>query len=264
MVEGWRLSRGAVVVGLNPDGSRSGPQVMADALAAVEAVTGARGSTLWDISVPYGWPPFLESFGIPELDPGPSGTLAKVRVNYRGYPLSAYSLSASLFQVETNLDADGDPVTVAYTYPSDYHPDPRGVAGTTETQGGLFSDNDPEPSFTFKFVLVSVTGVSALYQASQFALLEGKVNKDPYTIGAISGAARTWKWTGFSANTNDGNFTMEVSITATYRVTGWDPVVCFINPDTGKPPPDVVANVGYKRPKGPPEVAFPILVMNAN
>ena len=62
-------------------------------------------------------------------------------------------------------------------------------------------------------VSVPNTTSTALYQATQFASYNGKLNAASYTIGAITGAARTWKCTVTTSPSTDGGRTMWVEIT---------------------------------------------------
>lgn len=266
VVDGWRLTIPAIVTGLNQDKTASGPKLMSDAIKAVIAVVGDRGSSCPDIYVPNGWPPYLESFGVPEVI---DFDKVKVTIHYRGYPLSQYRLSSSLFETQTNLDKDGNPIKLRYTYSaSSYEDIPCGAEaymGQTKSQSGLVPDERPDQSFTINFVLISVGPVSALYQATQMAVYGGKLNKSTYTIGAISGGPRTWKWTAINGHTVDGGMTINLEMTVTYREIGWDKLVVFIDPFSGKPPADVSDQPdAAKIPNVAPEIDFPTFIMSGN
>ena len=127
ILQGWTPTVVAVVQGLNPTHSASTTTLAKMALDAVIQVVGDRGSPCRDIDVPT----YLEEF-VPTLL---SNEAVKVEIKYKGYPLPTYEIDGVLSQVESNLDVNGDPITVQYTYPNDYPYDLR-KRGLTVTQGG--------------------------------------------------------------------------------------------------------------------------------
>lgn len=254
-VEGWDMNLSAIVQFPDSYTATSGAKLFVDSLAAVIAVVGDRGSTNAAIPVPN----YLDNF-VPELL---GARTVKVKINYKGYPLYQFEVSGSLSQVETNVDKEGDPIITGYTYPDDYQLDPT-KAGKTYKQGGLTCRPTPEPTFITKFI---VAGDGVLSLMTQLALKLGKVNGSPYTVGSIVGASRTWQVTVAHGVSKDGGSSYEASFGIQYRAATWDPTECFINPDDGKPPPDLDSGAsppGYYRPKIPFETTFPIFLPTEN
>ena len=273
---GWAVTRVAVVTGLNPAATDTTGGLFQEALAALIAVVGDRGSACPDISVPT----YLEEF-IPELL---GADCCKIRIVYRGYPLPTTEFDGVFSQVETNIDAAGNPITVSYTYPSDYSLDPR-KAGKTFPQGALVPTDVNEPVFTIKFMVVpgllsfftaaiplpagvTVDPYRTMSATEWISLLSwyytGKVNNASYLIGVILGQARQWKITKVSGVSKDGGRSYEASMSFQLRVPNWDTQATFINPDDGKPPADLVANTGYYSPQILQAVTFPTFPVQTN
>lgn len=270
ITQGWAITRVAVITGLNADASADTAKLYNDALTALIAVVGDRGSQCPSISVPT----YLEEF-IPELL---SPESVKIRIVYKGYPLPTYEFNAGLSQVESNVDAQGHPITVAYTYPDDYALDPR-KAGLTITQGGMVSRPVSEPAFTIRFLVTSgtiptqvINGVffnfpgvrTATEIMTYLAAYEGTVNSNYYQIGLISGAPHQWMVTSVRGVSRDGGDSYEASMTFQFRAATWDQLVTYINPDDGKPPPDLEEGVGYKMARVPAEASFPTFNFGPN
>lgn len=254
-VEGWDTTDVAIVNFPDTYTPANTATLRNDALNAVIAVVGDRGSSNPSIPVPN----YIDSFA-PEIK-GPR--VVSVRINYKGYPLYQFEVSGSLSQVETNLDKNGAPIITGYTYPSDYKLDPT-KAGKTYKQGGLTCRPTPEPTFVTKFI---VAGDGVLSLMTDLALMLGKVNGSAYTVGSIRGAARTWQVTVAHGISKDGGSSYEAEFGIQYRAATWDPTECYINPDDGKPPPDLdpgASPPGYYKPKIPFETTFPIFLPTDN
>lgn len=254
IISGWGITRLAVVTGLEPavPNAQSTGQLLQAALDALIALVGDRGSPCPDVDVPT----YLEQF-VPEVI---DMDKVHIRIIYKGFPAPQFEFTSSLCQVESNLDQNGDLITVQYTYPDGYLLDPR-KAGQTIMQGGMISRPTPEPSFTIKFIIgagtINGVAVNGTQMMSWYMLYEGGTNNAPYTIGFITGQVHQWLITSVRGNSKDGGFSYEASITFQFRQAGWDPLVTFINPDDGKPPPDLIPGVGFKLVRGPFETGFP-------
>ena len=264
IADGWRFSIPFIVMGLNQSKTDSPQKVIADSRAAVIAITGDRGSSCPGIVVPYGWPPYLDSFSFDDVNMQETAVV-KGKINYRGYQMTQFRIGSSMFEAQTNIDKDGAAIVVDYTYPADYTVQPLWAGEIAPTQGGLVSDPQPETPITMTFLLVSSGLTSALEQATAFnQKYVGKVNASTYRIGSIDGAARTWRCTSGTSSSTDGGRTMWYELTLTYREIGWDQLVTWIDPFTGKPPPDLIEGVGAKRPKVIPEAHFPAFISTKN
>lgn len=243
VINNWGITRLAIVTGIeSPSGDQDTGQIFQQAIDAVIAVVGDIGDPCPGIDDPT----YLEQF-IPETV---TERDVRIRIIYRGYPPPQFEFGSSLSQIESNLDVDGNPITVQYTYPSSYLPDPNHRAGKTVTQGGMMSKPLPEPTFTVRWLVVAgnlgVVYHTADYLMSYYMSFEGKLNDSSFTIGYIVGAAHTWLIAAVKGTSRDGGVSYEASMTFQYRARTWDDQVTFINPDDGKPPPDLVAGTGYK------------------
>ena len=271
VTQGWAMTQSAVIEGLNPGNTWDTPTIYNIALNALISIVGDRGSPCPSLPVPT----YLEQF-IPDLI---SSNAVKIRIVYKGYPLPTYEFDGASNQVETNLNANGNQMYTQYTYPSDYHPDPRRVAGTTSVQGGLVSIHVTEPIFTVRFIVTAGTvgpqtidgettyyggELSATEIMTWLAAFENCTNANTYTIGLLVGTWHQWKITNVRGSSKDGGQSYEASVTFQFRWNTWDEQVTFINPDTGKPPPDLIAGVGYYQPQALFDAIFPDFVYGPN
>lgn len=249
ILQGWSVSGVALVTNLVLTPPVTTGALFEAALAVIIGAIGDRGSPCPGISVPT----YLEQF-IPE---SVTTEEVKVRIIWKGYPTPIIEFSSASNQVESNLDADGNLITVQYKYPDKYLLDPR-KAGKTVTQGGMISRPLPQVTYTRKFTIVATDGdlSKTLSDVTDLLLLEGKTNLNVYSVGSLPGAPRTWLVTSVRAQTRDG-VSYEMGVSMEYREETWDPLVVFINPDDGKPPPDIIKGTGSKVPKGPKAVNFP-------
>ncbi len=269
--QGHTITRAAIVNNLNQFLSNDTAQIMLAAENAVASIVGGRGSPCPNVPVPT----FLYEFTKEII----SSTSVKVLIKYKGYRLPKYTFRGCKRQVETNIDANGNPIQTSYTFPSDYAYDP-GRRGKTYTQGGMVSAPTPSPSFVVEFTITDGMSVpsditahipgfaSGSYSATDFCSImsfyAGKVNDADYKIGAIVGPARTWMVEDFDADTEDGGFSYQARMTFTYADEGWDPLVAYVNPDDGKPPADLVEGVGYYTPPVPMALQFPDFAFSGN
>lgn len=256
IIRGADIPRMAIVTGLASDGNgnydvggaNTGQlyQRVLDAVSAVAPLSsGCPGVTV---------PNYLAEIGMPEFI---SPDVARCKLSYRGFPALQIEFNSSLAQVETNVDNQGNPITVVYAYPSNYSTITGGnpaYNGLSVTQGGIVSRPTSDVSFTVKFTTAGLTGVTSM------AMNVGMVNQNAYPVGVIPGAPRTWLCTGFRALSEDGGLTYNAALSLQYRAAKWDNPIMFINPDTGKPPPDLISGTGYKTPQIALATSFPTLI----
>jgi len=153
-------------------------------------------------------------------------------------PTSAtIEVGTSLSQVETNKDANGEVISLSYTYPADYELDPK-KRGKTVTQGGLISRLQPETSLVYK-------RVESTSPASKSKLYVGKVSLSGWALDP-SAEDRTWLCMSITGSSDDNGVKWDVNHVFQHRADTWDQTVLFINPDDGKPPDDLVDDVGKK------------------
>ena len=143
-------------------------------------------------------------------------------------------------QKSTNRDSEGEQVTVQHTYPAD---DPN-HPGELIIQGGEFQYYEAQRS-------VFIRGIKITKQPWLIAnSITGRVNSIVW-----SGAdprywmctACSWRpaWSGSSARlSNNNRYYMDFEFQ--YNEDTWDSPVVFTDDVTGKPPPDLIADVGYK------------------
>ena len=262
LMGGWDVTRGAVVENLNVNGGLGTADIVQLAEAALISTlinmgegSGDRGSQ-WRA---FGVPVILKSFDHEVI----SANAVRSKIHYKGLPVVVLEVDSCLGQIQTNLDMDGHPITVAYQYPADYPGDHKWVTGAPIVQGGLVSLDVPERIISLRATLVDqVSGgvmTTALSQLNTLSALIGKLNDASFTILEFTGLARTWRVDKARGTSDDGGRTYKFDIVFHYREATWDDPVTFINPDTGKPPPDLVDGVGYKKPAVRKQATFPSL-----
>ena len=106
-------------------------------------------------------------------------------------------------------------------------------------QGGEINVTAIQESLSIAGIVI--TGDAHAYVVSVL----NKVNSKPWQGGAV----RTWLCTGADYTWLDrikDQGEAQVSLEFQYQETGWDPDTIFIDERTGKPPKDLVEDVGYK------------------
>lgn len=255
LISGWDYTRAAMVEGLSPALSTDDLIVQSEALLV--AAVGNRGSRYQMGS--SGIYVYLKAF-VPEIIVGsdllPTGAV-KYRIVYRGYPILLYEFDGALNQVEANLDTNGTIIAVSYTYPANYNTGNTSLAGTRQIQSVLIQRDEPEPIFSFSFLVTSgslsvhirghdfiLTNANATDIMSAIVAFSGTCNDATYTIGVIVGTKHQWKIVHVAADSKDQGLTYYAKMYMQYRPSGWDKTATFINPDTGRPPADlIVSNV---------------------
>ena len=150
------------------------------------------------------------------------------------------TIDGSLKQITTanhSYTVNGAPVPLAvtYTYPADYQYN-TALAGVTVTQGAEV--NVLWPNMTIRAVKYLTSSHVVRSIANYLGCLNGEV-----FLGANPG---TVLCTNIQAQANDfANNVWKVTFEFTYDGAGYQPDVVFRDPNTGVPPNDLVANVGY-------------------
>lgn len=131
-------------------------------------------------------------------------------------------VGASLSEQTTQRDADGNPITVSYTFPSTYAD--KQLAGQTFTQGGDVR------------IQLPITVLRETRRETQDPRVKSRefmqrVNKFP----VFSGAARTYLCSRINGRTTDGGKSYEVGYEFLYNPLGWDATVVFRDPKTNLP-----------------------------
>ena len=251
----FMVTRGAMIENLNPNDDMDTGLIFRTALNDLTDITGDIG-----VSYPgFALPTYIEKF-TPELC---DQHTVKMKILYRSYPVPEFDFDTSLGQIDTNVEDDGTPIQVSYTYPDDYKLDSR-KAGLTINQGGVVSMPISETLITVSFTITSgylptltVGGVpvfapgvlSASTILTNLELLAGRVNDATYFVGNIGGAARTWMVERVKGKSRDGGRTFQTSISLRFKPQGIETQVTYINSDSGHPPADLVAGTGYYKPE---------------
>lgn len=141
--------------------------------------------------------------------------------------------SATLNQVESNLDGAGALITVEHTYPVD----DLDFAGLTKVQGGTIQVFQPQ--ITRRYRGIKATAVPWEIEMD----IVGTVNENTWA----GGDSRTWMCTACSWKPVDvGGSRFEFNVEFQYNPDTWDPTVVYKDERTGRPPDGLVAGTGYK------------------
>ncbi len=147
-------------------------------------------------------------------------------------------VKCNISQKTSNLDIDGNPITVTHTYPAE----DQNHGGETLTQGGEIQYYEPQRSIIIQGIKVTNTHWLITDR------IVGFVNEEAWS----GGAARTWmctactwklSWLGASGARHRYSMNFEFQ----HDLDTWDPTVTFIDDVTNKPPAGLVVDVGYKQ-----------------
>ena len=152
---------------------------------------------------------------------------------------------AQLSQIETNLDISGEPITLEYTYPSDYggttpSAEEEALRDQTKEQGGSIVFQNPEHVRVY-------TVRQTLDPTDQAILFSGKTNDDLWQ----GGFAGTWLCTSITGTNDNSGIVAGVATSwinryeFQFRQDGWDPQVVYSDDLTGKPVPVKLENVPF-------------------
>ncbi len=169
-------------------------------------------------------------------------------------------VEAGLQQIQTmfdeplvNPDATNQ-ITVEHTFPDGSvpgeDPDPQ-FPGKTVKQGGLITVFVPQKTIRLRglFTTAKTESISILEDA-----LLGKVNSKPWIdLGDSGRDSDEGKWLCTTANhrvydiSNHPKIRVKYDLAFQFNEATWNPEIIFIDERTGKPPPDLVRDVGFKR-----------------
>jgi hypothetical protein len=291
--EGWRWERHFQITGLAGEMATAISDLLNDAEAALVAIVGNRGSAgpqMFTGTTVGGSPVYANSillrFSYEMLSPD----LCKGSIHYRGYPLPTMKFGGAIGHIESNLDVNGNPIYVQYTYKSDYgmNQTPSGqsptgtdpsLAGFTDTVSKLIDKPVFEaivgleftiyPPCTLGSVVVNAAAIASFYKAQQ-----GSVNNNLFDptgvsylypgLGYLLGAPGCYLLEDVDAESFDGEVTFKITMSFHLRATSWLTTVTYVCRDTGEPPADLVPGTGQKQIQVYPEVSFPSVVFEIN
>lgn len=160
------------------------------------------------------------------------------------------NVRVSVQQVTTNKDIDGLAVSVEHTWPSVTPPELQvHPAGELSVQGGEFQAFIPQRSFSVEgYKITNAPWVLANQMI-------GRLNNAPFSGQAI----HEWMCVGATWRIADNDIAANryfMSFEFQHNPDTWNPTVVFIDPETGKPPKDLVQGVGFKTIRRNPEINF--------
>lgn len=282
--DGWDWRERFEISGLTSQMPATYDQLIADAELALVAIVGNRGTT--GPPMPSGNGAgivytMLMDFEYEAL--GPDFVVG--HIHYRGRPATRKSYGGSLGHIESNLDIFGNPITVSYTYPTNYglvsspgsgkgSGDPV-WAGITNTVSKLVDKPVNEPVTTVIFQIeppcvLNGETVNADAIMSYLKAQEGDININLYDpTGAtgqeyLLGAPYCYMLENVGGDSQDGGITYEAHMSFHLRPQTWLTTVTYVNTDTGEPPPDLVIGTGQVQAQMYPAVTFPTFTFPAN
>jgi hypothetical protein len=134
------------------------------------------------------------------------------------------NVGTTLSQTETNLDAFGNIMFTAYTYPDEYKETP-GWENNYIPHGALINKLIPQSTLE----MTRQENDSPLVLSSIYT---GKINSQVFQ----GGNPGTWMCMNISGNSLDGGDTYTVTYSFQFREDNWNQDVVFISSDTGEPP----------------------------
>lgn len=140
----------------------------------------------------------------------------------------------SVQQKNSNLDFNGEQVTLSHTYNND-----ENWGNQTRVQGGEFTYYAAQRQF-------AIHGIKATnYPWALANALTGSVNVFPWS----GEAARTWMCMAANwkpESNRDGVARYQMRFEFQFDMDTWDPTIVYIDDATGKPPPGLVFGQGIK------------------
>jgi hypothetical protein len=167
------------------------------------------------------------------------------------FPEIQYETGSTVINDQTNLDKDGNIITVSYTYPDDYKYNPE-LASKEFTTSVLVDKLVPETTLTITRQ-EQITGKQLTTKSLTYA---GTVNESSWELAGTG--PRTWICSGITGISQDNGATYTVRYSFVYRpeksiknpdtgaITprqGWDREVVFVDPQTNEPPSDALPDV---------------------
>ena len=211
----------------------------ADRTATVSGLTGHAADRLRAAVVATGIPrigdahPTIANLYAQELRVVPDGaTAAVVTIRYisRAAEIGqapVVEVGSSVVQTSTDTDATGERVTVSYL--------PASGATELRTQGVRLSVMAPQTTLR----MTRTEDANPQVKARSFV---GTINR----TRVFDGDRGKWLCTSIGGKSIDGGSAYEVTYEFQYQSDGWQPKASYIDPQTNRPPSDVVDGLGVK------------------
>ena len=130
-------------------------------------------------------------------------------------------------EVETSLDVNGDTIRVSYDYID------------IDEQGNQTVRNESQTG-TVKYQL-PMTVVTLSRKETRDPLDKSRIFVGRMNSGSVFGdPAHWWLITKLEGESSNGGKSFNVTYEFQRKIGGWDPTVVFIDPDTGRPPEDIL------------------------
>lgn len=184
---------------------------------------------------------------------GISTEAVDVRLIYKEYPFGdqVIRVGATTSQVVTNqgflvnqttkaVATSLSDMQVKYTFPADYEGVNKDVYKGKEFETGVESTKlIPERTIVITRQEV-ITGPAVSEMARDFV---GKVNRSGWLL-APGDLSHTWLCNGIEGVSNDNGLSYVITYSFQYREDKWTQTVIYLDPNTGRPPPDVAKGEG--------------------
>ena len=243
---GWEIQRVFMVSGLSGDGYAMLYAAITE-LAAAGYFIGSTHDTITTAVLKELRPESFSHNGV------------KVTGTYRQYDTTAsyqYNLQGSPVDEETTLYVDATTGATAsmeltYTWPTDY-PNPDFASLGEHTQVHTATYLKPRPTITisrYEYLTIAADAVGAGLPLTRNILIDRQLNYIGYTNAAgwnfrIGDAAGSWLCLDINASKQPEQITWQVSYTFQYDANQWREHGQYIDPNTGKPPDDLVDGTG--------------------
>jgi hypothetical protein len=214
--QGWEIERKALVTGLTPAYDML---VTATNAALADGGYSGLGASYGSALLPN---TFLEEYQ-PELVSNSNDTVKVTFVFRQLVPQMTTDIGTSLSEETSCFDKDGKLVKVSYT--------PAG--GTTKEQKCTFSKLMPES-------VITITRLETVSPGATSRAYAGKVNSGGWSRDP-GAAPRTWLCVSINGQ-NRGTGIFLTTYQFAFREEGWDEKVFYLDPQTGRIPPDVLDN----------------------
>lgn len=233
--DGWEIERKALVTGLTGVGSKR----FYDAVMAILA------DNPLGTSHPHVEGCLLQEI-IPEFEDIETVSCQLIyrepSYSFAARDIPQIEIGASLNGKVDNRDANGDLITVSYTYPTPYKwEDPN--ATPTQKKAGTTETVSKEVPYLGAQMTLSITKKQYYSPENLAANFVGCINKYAWR-GYVASA---WLCTGISGRSNDNGRSYDVTYTFQCDLEStWKQHLVWIDPHDGAPPSDLVTDTGDK------------------